>query len=232
MLLGDAISWPASNNIISRNIIEGAIAWGIEMGYGSNNIFYGNLVANNGGYGHDGYGLAVGGIDIDVSNNLFYYNIFMNNTKNFGTNWQVIGSNSFDNGTVGNYWDDYLTKYPNASETDNSGVENLPYLVYGNVTDNYPLVAPFDISSIKIQLPTWLNSLPTPLPMPTFPQHNLLASPNPTATPTNSATILPSSSPSPTPTIPELSWFVILPLLLSVFPVAVIVKHREKVSYG
>jgi len=64
LLLGDAIRWPASNNFVSGNIIEGAVDWGILMGYGSYNIFYGNLIANNGGYGHDGYGLAVGGIDI------------------------------------------------------------------------------------------------------------------------------------------------------------------------
>ena len=36
-----------------------------------------------------------------------------------------------------------------------------------------------------------------------------------------------TASPSPTPTVPELSWWVIVPLLLSVFSVAVIVRHRK-----
>jgi hypothetical protein len=36
-----------------------------------------------------------------------------------------------------------------------------------------------------------------------------------------------SASPSPTPTVPELSWLVILPLLLSMFSVAVIFRHRK-----
>ncbi len=34
-------------------------------------------------------------------------------------------------------------------------------------------------------------------------------------------------SPSPSPSLPELSWFVILPLLLSVFAVAVVLRHRK-----
>jgi len=36
-----------------------------------------------------------------------------------------------------------------------------------------------------------------------------------------------SASPSPSPTIPELSWLVIAPLLLSVFSIAIIVGHRR-----
>jgi len=32
---------------------------------------------------------------------------------------------------------------------------------------------------------------------------------------------------SPTPTVPELSWLAVVPLLLSVFAVAVIVRHRK-----
>ncbi len=215
LLLGDAINRPASNNFVSGNIIEGAVDWGILMGYGSYNIFYGNLVANNGGYGHDGYGLAIGGIDILVSNNLFYYNIFMNNTKNFGTNWQVIGSDSFDNGTIGNYWDDYSTKYPNATETDNSGVENVPYLVYGNVTDNYPLLAPFEISSIKIQLPAWINSLPTPNAFQAFPSKN--SQTNPILSPTS----------TPSPTVPEFPSWTILLLVTVMMGSGLLVCHKK-----
>jgi hypothetical protein len=36
-----------------------------------------------------------------------------------------------------------------------------------------------------------------------------------------------NSSPSPSPTVPEFSWLAILPLLLSMFAVAVIVRHRK-----
>ena len=39
------------------------------------------------------------------------------------------------------------------------------------------------------------------------------------------------TSPSPSPTVPELSWYAILPLLLSLFSIAILVRHR-KVKYG
>ena len=41
-----------------------------------------------------------------------------------------------------------------------------------------------------------------------------------------------STSPTPTQTISELSWLVILPLLLSVFSVAVVVRHRKTANKG
>ncbi len=37
----------------------------------------------------------------------------------------------------------------------------------------------------------------------------------------------PNQSPTPTPTVPELSWLVIVPLLLSVLSIAVIIRHRK-----
>ena len=51
----------------------------------------------------------------------------------------------------------------------------------------------------------------------TIPESNTL-SPSPT---------FPSASPTPTPTVPELSWLVILPLLLSLFFVVVVIRHRK-----
>ncbi len=37
-------------------------------------------------------------------------------------------------------------------------------------------------------------------------------------------------TPTPSPSVPELSWMVILPLILSIFSVAVIVRHRKQVK--
>jgi len=34
-------------------------------------------------------------------------------------------------------------------------------------------------------------------------------------------------SPTPSPTVPEMSWLVIVPLLLSIFAVALVVRHRK-----
>jgi len=52
-------------------------------------------------------------------------------------------ANVWDNGSVGNYWSDYLTKYPNAAETDGSGVWNTPYVIDTNNTDHYPFVVQY-----------------------------------------------------------------------------------------
>jgi hypothetical protein len=54
------------------------------------------------------------------------------------------GANSWDNGSVGNYWADYLTKYPNATEIAGTGVGDTPYVLDANNVDHYPLTAPVD----------------------------------------------------------------------------------------
>jgi len=178
--VGYAINTSGSYNIFAGNTVEEAGLWGILMGGGSYNVFYGNLVANCGGLGHDGYGLALGEENIEsATNNLFFGNIFMNNSKNFGENWQTLGYNSFDNGKEGNYWDDYLSKYPNATEVDNSGIGNTPYFVYSNVTDNYPLVKEPNASDALPTLPSpWsslLSSVAVPSSTPTVREFPTLA---------------------------------------------------------
>ena len=55
----------------------------------------------------------------------------------------------------------------------------------------------------------------------------------PIKTPTTSTTAKPTASPiptansSPTPTVPEVSWLAILPLLLSIFSAVVVLRHRK-----
>jgi hypothetical protein len=46
---------------------------------------------------------------------------------------------------------------PQASEIDNSGIENTPYVIDANNVDQYPLVSPFDIEKN-----TMVNPTPTP----------------------------------------------------------------------
>ena len=80
-----------SHNIFAGNTVEEACLWGILVGNGSDNVFYGNRIANN-----SGSGLALGGNHLEADNNLFFHNIFVNNAQNFAVNWEVTGSNSFD----------------------------------------------------------------------------------------------------------------------------------------
>ena len=70
---------------------------------------------------------------------------------------------SGDETVDGNYWADYLAKYPNASEIDSTGVGNTPYvfnssgLVMGVLQDNHPLMNPIVI----LDFPTLLTSSDT-----------------------------------------------------------------------
>jgi hypothetical protein len=108
----------------------------------SNNLFYFNSIANviiNDQLSHD---------------NMFYANAFVGPALNDGIvriSQLKISNNYWDNGSIGNYWSDYLTKYPNASEIGNSGIGNTPYGVSPSHSefdpiayiDHYPLVQPF-----------------------------------------------------------------------------------------
>ena len=94
------------------------------------------------------------GIDAFESSwsNTIYHNNFINNTSQatLSSVSKSVG-NVWDDGypSGGNYWSDYLTKYPNAAENDSSGIWNTPYVIDKNNTDHYPLMkvaSPFTLS--------------------------------------------------------------------------------------
>jgi parallel beta-helix repeat protein len=106
---------------------------GIELDSISNCTLSGNNIANN-----------LYGVNLDSSsNNTIYYNSFNNNTNQV---YSSRSTNIWDNGSVGNYWSDYLTKYPNATQVDNSSIWNIPYVIDMNNTDYYPLTHPYGIA--------------------------------------------------------------------------------------
>jgi nitrous oxidase accessory protein len=197
------------NNIVDGNRVTNNSGAGLSKIEGLNNLFYGNYVADN------SFGVQIGaggayrtnnGGFTPMGNTTFYDNDFVSNRQQV----QVIVSSLTDDwnyGKQGNYWSDYQSSYPNASEVGFSGIWNTPYYVGLGEQDNYPLMAPFDISSINIQLPSWANiTVPSPLQMPSFPSQNLA---NPQTSPTISAT--------PTPTAPEFpSLILVLTLFIAV----------------
>jgi hypothetical protein len=65
-----------------------------------------------------------------------------------GSDTLVNTWNAWDDGypSGGNYWSDYQTIYPNASEIDSSGIWNTPYVIDANNTDHYPLMSPYSAS--------------------------------------------------------------------------------------
>jgi parallel beta-helix repeat protein len=142
----------SSNNLIAGNLLYSDF-YGIFMNGGTGSI----IAANN--FTACSFGISSPG---GASGNLFY----MNNFNNTHTNeFKGNEKNSWDNGTVGNYWSDYLTRYPNATEIDSSGIGDTPYaVIYGyipdslgplfdpntpnpNNVDHYPLLAPISSAS-------------------------------------------------------------------------------------
>jgi len=89
---------------------------------------------------------------VDNSENAF---VEHNNPTDINSIVDAIGNGtdtvSWDNGTIGNYWSDYLSRYPNAAEVDTSGIGDTPYMVDENNTDHYPLMQQVDISTASPQ---------------------------------------------------------------------------------
>jgi len=103
--------------------------------------------------------LAVSGSDNIFSQN----NILFNYTP--GT--YITSTDHWDNGSLGNYWSDYLTMYPDASEVGNTGIGDAPYVIDAYNVDNYPLMYPYDIENDAIAFPT-PEPQPEPEPFPTL----------------------------------------------------------------
>jgi len=109
-------------NTIKNNDLDG-IRLEIDCDY--NNIT-GNFICENSKIGIN--------ISSDCENNLMFYNYFFNNILN---NARDNGQNYWDNGTIGNYWDDYT-----GIDADYNGIGDTPYTVPGVGTnkDNNPIM--------------------------------------------------------------------------------------------
>lgn len=183
---------------VDDNNITGNFGFGIQLGENcSQATIHDNNIMNNGmgvnllnfatktNLGTirvDGYPLGVGNVVysnnlIDNSPNALVEHIFPYNVTGVNNGTDVV---SWDNGKVGNYWGDYQSKYPNASEVDASGLENTPYVIDQNNIDHFPLANQFD----RVSTPTPTSSASASL-IPTFAE-----------SPTQQPTIEPSPTPN------------------------------------
>jgi len=144
-----------SNNITNNN-------WGIRFAEAcSNATVYGNSITQN------GVGVVLlnfpnaGDVVVSGVGNTVFGNLFVNNTKqvsqeerNFNyPDTTRMGTDivSWDNGTIGNYWDDY-----SGLDENDDGIGDTPYIIDENNKDNNPLVN------------SWFPA-PTPEPQPSEP---------------------------------------------------------------
>jgi nitrous oxidase accessory protein NosD len=145
----------AGNQIVGNSISvqETGLGYCVKFDDGSSN----NLIMGNSFYDA---GLAV---DINSGrNNTFYRNNFVDNSMNV----QAYGDNVWYNGSLGNFWSDY-----DGADVDGDGIGDTPYIVDGdaNLRDHYPLMVPFDVSSVTVELPEWANPPDPEEPFPTVP---------------------------------------------------------------
>ncbi len=129
-----AYSYPwrkATSCLVDGNRFEGTYI-GLAVGC----LAYGNEVANNSFT--DSIGPAVRILDANSNTNIVHHNGFRDNNggKVQARNGGV--DNTWDDDAEGNYWSDYGTRYPTAS---NDGVVwDTPYVLDGGGVDRYPLV--------------------------------------------------------------------------------------------
>jgi parallel beta-helix repeat protein len=114
---------------------------GIFIGFSSDNNTLSNNTASNNEHGIHLW---------RSSNNVIYLNNFINNTENVysyeSTNiWNFTSPITYTYkgkpymNYLGNYWDDYKEKYPDAEEIDGKGIWNEAYSIDGD-KDYYPLM--------------------------------------------------------------------------------------------
>ncbi len=105
--------------IANNNIEHGQI--GITISESSDGVISENRIINNDQ-----------GMNVYASNFLIYLNSFIQNTQHAVD----YGTNNWDNGTIGNYWDDYT-----GADYDDDGIGDTPYLIegYPGGVDNFPI---------------------------------------------------------------------------------------------
>ncbi|MHC3129743.1 MAG: right-handed parallel beta-helix repeat-containing protein [Candidatus Bathyarchaeota archaeon] len=154
-------------NYISRN------GKGIWISNAFENTITLNTIAENNGWGIE--------LEGSQKNNVIHHNNFINNKVSEGLQVRIAGvwtypglnkpllpgeqreppkfvagaANVWDDGREGNYWSDYVTRYPNATEIEGSGIGDTIFYINENNQDNYPLTEPVEIEVIP-EFPSWL----------------------------------------------------------------------------
>jgi len=140
----------SNDNTVSDNSIEDNEMYAIWLKESSNNKISKNEIT-----AHDNYTIYVRASDFttfsanniednrlgiffyEASDNILYHNNFTNNMNPYAS---TDSTNVWDNGASGNYWSDYTEIYPEAEESNGSGIWDIPYVIDDYNQDNYPLI--------------------------------------------------------------------------------------------
>ncbi len=204
-------SW---KNNVTANTIANNTGIGIKLWYGANeNSFSKNNVTNNniGILINDSFDNSIientirenkewgMRFESDQNNNIIWQNSFVDN-RFAGDGLQVSvtgtgilepkpgGGNIWDNGTAGNYWSDYIARYPNATEVGSSETGDTPYFINENNIDHHPLMDPLENSATASPSTSPSASLTPTSTQPTSLLPSPSPSPFPSETPTQTAT--------------------------------------------
>lgn len=161
----------SGNTILHNNhIYKSGGSGGLHLKWWGPYYVYGNNLTNNYGFG---ISIADYCNNATISNNYIannnigilslvpedyvglgnkvYENNVINNREQVALNHN--GTIAWDNGVRGNYWSDYQSKYPKATELNASGIWNLPYVIDENNTDHFPLMQQAEILTEPNQTP-------------------------------------------------------------------------------
>jgi hypothetical protein len=221
-------------NVTIKNLAILGFHFGINTNGGGNDTFYDDYVVTS-MYGDAGaisfwgcggntvsYCSIIG--DSAVTMQLCSSNNTITENNIAGSVWlEIAGDEKVDR----NYWSDYLTIYPNATEIDNTGIGDTPYVFYSYTYTTYT-----NGGSSLSKTPLYdYHPQMSPITIPSFPTSAVtVASTIPSSTSASTSSSPTPISPSPTSDVPEFPWLLaILTVFIAVsLSMAVLVSVREK----
>ena len=164
--LADSSSWfkvIGNDNIVSKNTVT-HVGFGLSVAGLNSKAFLNQithcgiaLIPSPGSVFSANY-IADNGWDIDTRGSLInpngslstlFHNNFVNNRYQVDT-MSSYQTDYFDNGKEGNYWSDYR-----GPDANGDGIGDTAYVIDDNRSDRYPLVSPFDFSSVPNLITDW-----------------------------------------------------------------------------
>jgi cold shock CspA family protein len=130
--------WTENNTVRGNAVFDNIVGMLLS---GSNNTIVGNIIADN----KQGLFFGFNNPGETPSDIFVYLNSFEHNEMQMsGCNCQDYNfsepPHNWDNGEKGNYWSDYTSKYPNATQVGTSGIGDTTYWIDPLDRDRFPLM--------------------------------------------------------------------------------------------